>query len=347
VTAWKRSLTFANDFGYKILKPVKKPADFIRLSPSSTRLKVKLMRNSFFAILALSLLFIVSCSSSSPKTTSPNAPIKAAPTHTVVRPDPHEGLTAGTQIPSTPRTGSFIASFEQETIKPAWKDPNIAYDLDPSRERFFVHVPAAYSGKSRYGLVVFIHAGDRIDWLPDGWSGVLDARNFIFIAPENAGNEQYRERRLGLGVLSALEMMKHYQIDANRVYISGFSGGARMAGLLGFFQSDIFRGTIQNCGADFYQHVPQVYATSQLDTAGQPYGFFSATADEVRGAERVRFVLITGSEDFRRGNILDVFNGGFVKTGFQAKLFDVPGMSHEAADARTLNAALDFLEALH
>lgn len=246
-----------------------------------------------------------------------------------------------------PRTGNFVTSFERETIKPARRDPNIAYDLDSSREQFFVHVPAAYSGQSRYGLVVFIHAGDQVNGLPDGWPGVLDARNFVFIAPENAGNEQDRERRLGLGVLSALEIMKFYQIDANRVYISGFSGGARMAGLLGFFQSDVFRGTIQNCGADFYEHVPQVYATSQLDTAGEPYGFFPATADEVHGAKRVRFVLITGSEDFRRGNILDVFNGGFVKAGFQAKLFDVPGMSHDIADARTLNAALDFLEALH
>jgi len=72
---------------------------------------------------------------------------------------------------------------------------------------------------------------------------------------------------------------------------------ARMAGLLGFFQSDVFRGTIQNCGADFYHHVPQVYATSQLDTAGQPYGFFPATADEVQRAKQVRFALITGSEE--------------------------------------------------
>lgn len=120
-----------------------------------------------------------------------------------------------------------------------------------------------------------------------------------------------------------------------------------MAGMLGFFQSDLFRGTIQNCGADFYQHVPQVDATSQLDTAGQPYGFFSATPDEIRGSRRVRFAVITGAEDFRRGNILDVFNGGFAKAGFQAKLFDVPGMSHDVADPSTLFSALDFLEAPH
>jgi hypothetical protein len=255
--------------------------------------------------------------------------------------------SAGTQISGTSRTGSFVTSFPHETLKSTRRDSNIAYNLDPGAERFFVHVPAGYSGQSSYGLVVFIDADDRVDAMPNGWTGILDARNFVFIAPENAGNDQYRQRRLGLAVLAALEMMKHYQIDANRVYISGFSGGARMAGMLGFFQSDVFRGTIQNCGADFYQHVPQVDATSQLDTAGQPYGFFSATPDEIHGARRVRFAVITGSEDFRRGNILDVFNGGFAKAGFQAKLFDVPGMSHDVADGNTLSSALDFLEAPH
>jgi len=151
------------------------------------------------------------------------------------------------------------------------------------------------------------------------------ARKYLFVAAENAGNDQYIDRRLGLAVLGALEMMKEYRIDPQKVYAAGFSGGARMSGLLGFYQSDLFRGTIQNCGADFYKPVRIVTATSQLDTAGKPYGLLSATSDEVAGARHVRFVLITGSQDFRRGNIVDILNGGFAQDGFQAKLFDVAG----------------------
>jgi hypothetical protein len=140
-------------------------------------------------------------------------------------------------------------------------------------------------------------------------------------------------------------MMKHYRIDPNRVYAAGFSGGARMAGLLGFYQADIFHGTIQNCGVDFYKAVPMIAATSQLDTAGQPYGLLTATEDEIAAARHVRFGLITGTNDFRRGNILDIFNGGFAREGFQAKLFEVQGMAHDVADGKTLSAVLDFLEA--
>ena len=117
-----------------------------------------------------------------------------------------------------------------------------------------------------------------------------------------------------------------------------------MAGMLGFFQADVCHGTIQSCGADFYKAVPTQAAASTVDTAGNPYGLFDATTDEIGGAKGVRVALITGSRDFRHGNILDIFNGGFVAEGFNAKLFDVPGMQHDTADGPTLSAALDFIE---
>jgi hypothetical protein len=71
---------------------------------------------------------------------------------------------------------------------------------------------------------------------------------------------------------------------------------------------------------------------------------FDATADEIAGARGVRFTFITGSRDFRHGNILDIYNGGFAADGFKAKLFDVPGMQHDIADAQTLSEAVGFVE---
>jgi hypothetical protein len=237
-----------------------------------------------------------------------------------------------------------VTAFGGQRLFPQRRDANISYALNPESEKYFVHVAEQYTGDTPYGLIVFTDADDAFTQLPDGWQDVLDSRNYLFVAAQNAGNQQYINRRLGLAVLGALEMMKHYRIDAGRVFAAGFSGGARMSGLLGFYQADIFHGTIQNCGADFYKPVPMVVATSQLDTAGQPYGLLAATEDEIAAARHVRFALITGTRDFRRGNILDIFNGGFAQEGFQAKLFEVPGMPHDIADGKTLSAALDFLE---
>jgi poly(3-hydroxybutyrate) depolymerase len=244
---------------------------------------------------------------------------------------------------SEPRKGAFVTTFAGPSPIPGHVSPHVAYNLVPANERFFVYIPSGYTGAEAYGLIVFTYA-DASAGLPAGWQAVLDARKYIFVAAENAGNDQPRGRRLGLAVMGALEMMKTYRVDPARVYAAGFSGGARMSGLLAFYQADVFRGTLQNCGVDFYKSVPIVSATTQLDTAGQPYGRLVASDAEVRGARKVRFVLITGTDDFRRGNILDIFHGGFERDGFQAKLFDVPGMSHDICDGETLSRALDFLE---
>jgi hypothetical protein len=241
------------------------------------------------------------------------------------------------------RKGAFVTAFSGLSPTPARISPHVAYNLDPANERFFVYVPQGYTGSEAYGLIVFTYPEASAE-LPPGWQAVLTARKYIFVAAENAGNDQPSGRRLGLAVMGALEIMKTYRVDPARVYAAGFSGGARMSGLLAFYQADVFRGTLQNCGADFYKAVTIVSATTQLDTAGHPYGRLMATEAEVREARKVRFVLITGTNDFRRGNILDVFHGGFERDGFQARLFDVPGMSHDICDGETLARALDFLE---
>ncbi len=244
------------------------------------------------------------------------------------------------------RKGDFITAFGGKTLEPKYRDVHISYGLDPKNERYLVHVPQSYTGDVLYGLVVFIDAEEVVTEVPDEWASILDARRMLFVAPENGGNDQDNDRRMGLAVLGALEMMKHYRIDPSRVYVAGYSGGARIAGKLGFYQSDIFHGTIQNCGADFYRQVPTVHATSWLSRTGQPYGTFEATDQEIAQAKRVRFVLVTGTNDFRRGNILDIFNGGFAKEGFKAKLFDVPGMQHTTSSGEILSAALDFIESV-
>lgn len=253
-------------------------------------------------------------------------------------------LCPALEVVSAQTHADSVVTFDGDNVLPGHRSPNISYDLNPARERFLVHVPPAYRGDEPWGSVVYTDADQIIDRLPDGWTSVLDRRKVLFVAAENAGNDQNTNRRMGLAVLGAMEMMKHYRIDPNRVYAAGFSGGARVAGLLGFFQADIFRGTIQNCGADFYKHVPSVYASSWVSTTGKPYGVFQTSPEDVAKAKRLRFVLITGTQDFRRGNILDIFNGGFIREGFQAKLFDVPGMGRDTCGGEVLSAAIAFIE---
>jgi hypothetical protein len=256
-------------------------------------------------------------------------------------------LGTGQRLPAAEplRPGDSTVRFGG--VRPAVHNPNpnVSYDLDPAQERFFLHVPPGYTGREAYGLIVWVDHDEAIEQLPEGWGPVLAQRKLLFAAAQRSGNDQPTNRRLGLAVLGALEVMQRANIDPRRVYAAGLSGGARIAGFLGFFQNDLFSGTLQSCGADFHRAVPQVVAPPELEGMGGPYGVFKATAAEIyRARKSVKFALITGSRDFRHGNIVDIYNGGFARDGWKARLFDVPGMEHAPASPKTLEAALGFLD---
>jgi len=101
---------------------------------------------------------------------------------------------------------------------------------------------------------------------------------------------------------------------------------------------DVIAGNVSICGANFYERVPRVLATNKDE-----YGYWPVPPERVVEARgRVNFAFITGPNDFRHGNILDIYHGGFEKGGFVCRLFDVPGMGHELCSPQILQKALDF-----
>lgn len=210
----------------------------------------------------------------------------------------------------------------------------VDYRLDPKRERFFVYAPPGYSPGQPWGVIVYISPVD-VPALPRGWEGVLARNQLLFVCAQSAGNECEPRRRNGLAVMAALEMLANYSIDAQRVYVAGLSGGARVAGTLAFYQGDVFRGTIQSCGCDFVQPI----------AGANPEDLINPTPAELREAKaHEKFVFITGPQDYCQADVIDVYKRGYAAQGFQCKLLDVPGMGHQDCDASTLQRALDFLK---
>ncbi|MBN9420495.1 MAG: hypothetical protein J0I12_33935 [Candidatus Eremiobacteraeota bacterium] len=249
-------------------------------------------------------------------------------------------------LSSAPADPGQLLTFPVGPGRPPSVSGSIDYRLQYDKEKFFVYRPSTYTNSETWGLIVYISPGDNCQGVPAGWDGVLKANKLLFIAPQGAGNGCEMRRRLGLGVMAALEMTQTHKIDPERIYAAGLSGGARTAGQLGFHQSDLFRGTIQNCGADFYKPVPVVKANNFTDSNGnRNYGVFKAGTREIDIARRNgKFVFITGPGDFRYGNINDIYEGGYKPDGFTCKLIDVPGMGHEDCKPSALQQALDFLK---
>lgn len=158
-----------------------------------------------------------------------------------------------------------------------------------------------------------------------------------------AGNGNDSRKRAGLAVMAAMAMIKRYNVDLKRVYVGGFSGGARVACELGFNQPDLFRGTVQVCGAEFPQKITWNYAKPQ-EEKDKTYGLCDATEQEISCAKKsVRFALITGESDFRRPYIMDIYQNGFYRQGFQAKLFDIPELGHTLCSGNDFENALRYL----
>jgi hypothetical protein len=243
-------------------------------------------------------------------------------------------------------TGARLIQFTGDTPVPAHPSKHVLYDFDLSQEHFWLDVPSGYDASTPWGLVVYDDPTPVMTYLPDGWEQVLNDDKLILIAPQNAGDDQNVPRRQGLCVIAALEMAKQYGIDPKRIYAAGFAGGARMAAELGFHQSDLFSASIQCSDSNYTKAVPRTAVTDD-DVKQNPGSYLLIKADpgEIANAiKAVKVAIITGSGDYREHFLQDIFNGGYVADGFQAKLWDKRDLKHEPCSGSTLQEVLAFIE---
>lgn len=202
------------------------------------------------------------------------------------------------------------------------------HTLAVGQETFDLLVPDAPAG-SRYGLIVFVPPTDTFA-LPHGWHGVLRERRLILIAARGAGNDaDMLGRRVPLALHAYDHAIRHYPVDAERVYVAGFSGGARTAQMIAFGWPDVFRGVLQFAGSDTFGEtaVPPPRAPSM---------------ELVR--QRLRIVHATGSAD--AANLaIDVRTRRSLATLCVTNVSQAeqPRLGHVLPEARGLAKALDAL----
>ena len=117
------------------------------------------------------------------------------------------------------------------------------------QEHYDLFVPESL-GAGRYGLLVFVSPSDDFR-IPPGWRDILRREQLILIAARQSGNSQdMLGRRVPLALHGYGYASSHYAIDPGRVYVAGFSGGARTAQLIAFAYPDVFRGVLMFAGSD-------------------------------------------------------------------------------------------------
>lgn len=177
----------------------------------------------------------------------------------------------------TPVTQDRIAKFH-EKVKFSLKEQTIGIGEEPYE--LFVPEPSA---DGKYGLMVFVWPADDIQ-VPSGWWKVFRDKRMIYVASRKSSNiENIFDRRVPLALHGYEYVRRNYNLDTERVYIGGFSGGSRTAQRVAMAYPDVFRG---------------VFLVGGSDTLGGKSGFTLPSAQLSRLMQgRTRFVFSTGGDD--------------------------------------------------
>ena len=210
-------------------------------------------------------------------------------------------------------------------------------EYDVAREKFRLMLPASYSTNSLWGLLVWISPGDDA-YVPPDWGPELASHRLILISPYRAGNDRHPVDRMRLALDATCNICRKFRIDRKRIIVGGFSGGARIASMIGVAYGDIFPGTLSICGVNFYKHVASAKGEYFLSS-------YIPTPPALLAAQKNgRFVLLTGENDPNQDNTKSIYERGFKREGFvNVQYIEVPGMQHALPEPGTLSRALDYL----
>jgi dienelactone hydrolase len=201
--------------------------------------------------------------------------------------------------------------------------------LDLADERFALYVPK-HRPPGGYGLIVFVPPW-REAALPPGWGSVLEARGVIFVTAARSGNDvSVHRRRIPLALVAAANVAKRYELDPQRIYVAGFSGGGRTAERLALEFPDQFAGALLNAGSD---------PIGEAETPIPPAALFE------RFQTGARLVLVTGDRDEA-----GVGADATARSSFRAwcvahvRQIAMMGVGHQAATGEALDEALKALD---
>ena len=210
--------------------------------------------------------------------------------------------------------------------------------LNLSQESYEVIVPRSYKKEEPHGLFIWISPNDQCA-LPADWEKVLADRKLIFIGALKSGNNREVFGRMQLAITANDQMRQLYSIDPARVYVSGHSGGSRVASMLAVAYADMFSGAVCFMGVNFF------FPTQGKDGTMFEARYIPHPEIATLAQNESRIVLVTGDKDFNQDNTKAIYEQGFQANEFKhVKLLDIPGQGHGAPARQWLEKAIDFLD---
>lgn len=193
---------------------------------------------------------------------------------------------------------------------------------DSTKQAYELYVPATVDPRKPAPLILFISAGANAAGLAN-FRPLCDAAGVIFASPHGSGNSTTGPERTRI-ILDVLDdVRRRFTIDADRTYLGGFSGGARVSCTIAFALPEYFGGVLPVCGAENLREEPWL---------------------RQRVIDRLSVALVTGENDFNRGELERLRMNLLSGVGVRTKVWTVPGLGHGIPQAKELGAAFAWLE---
>lgn len=237
----------------------------------------------------------------------------------------HGSVHAADGANEATRTGSFsIKATPLEVVGPD-SAANFA-SVVPLDETvtWQITVPESYEPENPPGVLVYISPSNS-GKLPRGWKDLPESHNLIWIAADDSGNRIEVAHRITYTLFAILLVGDRYSIDSNRIYLSGFSGGARVAGLVAAAYPEVFKGDIYIGGAETWEG--------------------DLTADKLEAMKQNRYVFLAGSDDFNRRMVRKVASEYTAAGIGNIEQRIIAHQGHELPTASIMSDALNFLDA--
>ena len=186
-----------------------------------------------------------------------------------------------------------------------------------------VYVPETYSADAPAGIIVYISPSNSGE-MPKDWMATLKEQNLIWISANQSGNKINPRKRISYTIFSVGMLSNTYEINQDRIYLAGFSGGGRIASIVATEYPHIFKGAIYMSGVNFWNKKA------------------SRNIEQIR---RNAYVFITGRKDFNFEDTKNVHRRYKKSKVRNLLLNDIPNLKHELPNHEALNQAIKFLDA--
>lgn len=185
-----------------------------------------------------------------------------------------------------------------------------------------VYVPELYDPGKPAGVLVYV-SPMPFGQMPNGWQPLFDEENLIFISADQSGNTVLTKRRMLFAALAPYVLAQAYEIDPDRVYVSGFSGGGKVASIAAVQFANLFTGAIYICGVEFWTEIPPELNAQVMSN---------------------RYVFLTGGRDFNRDLTKKIYRR-YERAGVSnIHLVDIPGMGHDEPEREDFRDAIHYLD---